>query len=141
MEQYRKIERPRQGQAEEEQVWRIEHRRFETAEEGLTSVGKWIPEREMSVAQAVGKVRSRRNELRDHVVVDAAGREQGIRGQNQHQDEGCHRQGCRHERGNSAGALVKNHECAMVEDVRDMPGLHRQSQVCKGSVRTGEYRI
>ena len=43
------------------------------AEEGLTSVGKEIPEREMSVAQAVGQVGWPRNELGDHVGV--AGRE------------------------------------------------------------------
>ena len=59
----------------------------------------------MSVAQAIGQVGPRRNELGDHVGV--AGRQEGIRRQNQHQDEGCQRQGCRHERGDSAGALVE----------------------------------
>ena len=48
-------------------------RAIRNAQEGLTSVGKEIPEREMSVAQAVGQVCPPRNELGDHVGV--AGRE------------------------------------------------------------------
>lgn len=78
MEQHQKIECTRQGQAEKEQVWRIEHRRFETTEEGLASVGKGIPQGEMSVAQALGQVGPRRNEFGHQVGVP--GREEGTRG-------------------------------------------------------------
>jgi hypothetical protein len=52
-------------------------------EEGLTSVGKGIPEREMYVAKALGQIGPRRNELGNHVGV--AGREEDIRRQNHYE--------------------------------------------------------
>lgn len=67
------------------------------------------------MAQAVGQVGPRRNKLVDHVGIGRA--EKGFRRQNQHHYQGCQRQGCGQERGNSAGARVKNHWCAMLEEL------------------------